>query len=336
MDYNKTFIIAELSANHNQDYNTAVETIKAIAESGADAVKIQTYKPDTFSMDVDNEYFGPQKEGLWKGWRPYDLYKRACTPYEWHEGLQKVAKEHGLIFFSSPFDKNGVEFLEKLNVPYYKIASPEITDIPLIKRAAQTQKPVIISTGLAEIEDIELALQTCYDEGNKEVTLLKCTSQYPATIEAANLNTIPDMKQRFGVKVGVSDHTMGSVVPAVAVSLGAKLVEKHFILDRSMGGPDADFSMEPQEFQQMVNYVRNAEKAMGKVTYEVSEKDKLSRRSLFVTKDLNKGDVLTEDNIRSVRPGYGLHPKKLNEILGQELIKNVKKGEPLNKGRIKE
>ena len=330
----KTLLIAELSANHNQFYNIAETTIKAMANAGANAVKLQTYKPESLSLDVENDYFGPKKEGLWKGWRPYDLYKKASTPYEWHEDLKKVAEDHGLIFFSSPFDIEGVDFLEKLNIPYYKIASPEITDIPLIRKAAETQKPIIISTGLATTEDIELALQTCYDVGNKDVTLLKCTSQYPATIEDANLNTIPDMKKRFGVKVGVSDHTMGSSVPVVAVSLGATVVEKHFILDRSMGGPDAAFSMEPQEFKQMVDDVRNAEKALGQVSYEVSDKDKLRRRSLFITKDLKKGDILTEENVRSVRPGYGMEPKELESMLGKKVNKDVEKGTPLNENLI--
>lgn len=330
MSDNQTFIIAELSANHNNDFDIAVNTIEAMAESGANAVKVQTYTADSLSMDVDNEYFKTKEKGLWKGYRPYDLYKEAAMPYEWQPKLQKVAHNLGLEFFSSPFDLEGIDFLESLDVPKYKIASMEITDIPLIKYAASKGKPMIISTGLAEIEDIEWAVQACRKAGNKDITLLKCTSQYPATIEEANLLTIPDMRQRFGVKVGVSDHTMGSTVPAVAVSLGAEVIEKHFILDRSLGGPDADFSMEPTEFAKMVDEVRKIEKALGTISYEVDEEDRLRRRSLFVTKDIKKGEPITPENIRSVRPGHGLLPKYYDEVIGKKVKKNVQKGTPLS------
>ena len=247
--------------------------------------------------------------------------------YDWQPKLQKIAKNLGLEFFSSPFDLEGVDFLETLNVPRYKIASFEITDIPLITYAASKGKPMIISTGVAEIEDIELALEACYNAGNKDITLLKCTSQYPATIEQANLKTMVDMKERFGVKVGLSDHTMGSLVPTVAVSLGAEVVEKHFILDRSLGGPDFAFSMEPDEFAEMVSAIRNTEKVLGSVTYEVSETDKMRRRSLFVVEDIKAGDIITEKNVRSVRPGFGLHPKYLPEVLGKEATSDLEKGE---------
>lgn len=326
----KTLIIAELSANHNNDFNLAVNTIEAMAVSGADAVKVQTYKPESLTIDSDTGYFTPRTEGLWKGYTPWKLYSEAAMPYEWQPKLKKVAEELGLIFFSSPFDKEGVDFLETLNVPAYKIASFEITDIPLIEYAASKGKPIIISTGVAEIEDIQLVLDTCRKAGNNQITLLKCTSQYPATIEEANLLTIPEMKDRFGVEVGLSDHTMGSLVPTVAVSLGAKVVEKHFILDRSLGGLDSALSMEPHEFKDMVQSVRQAESALGKVTYELKEKDKNRRRSLFLVKDIKKGEKLTTDNIRSIRPGYGLHPKYYDEVLGKKVNKGVKKGTAVN------
>jgi len=322
------FIIAELSANHNNDFDIAVNTIKAMAESGADAVKVQTYTADSLSIDIDNEYYKAKTEGLWKGYRPYDLYKEAAMPYEWQPRLQKVAHGLGLEFFSSPFDKEGVDFLETLNVPKYKIASFEITDIPLIEYAASKGKPMIISTGVAEIEDIQLALDTCRKTGNDDITILKCTSNYPATIEDANLLTIPDLKNRFGTNVGVSDHTMGHTVPVVAVSLGAVVVEKHFILDRTMGGPDSAFSMEPDEFKRMVEEIRNAEKSLGQISYDVSEKDKLRRRSLFVVNNVKQGEKVSVQNVRSVRPGHGAPPRLLPEVLGKIFCKDMKKGEP--------
>ncbi|EJF09711.1 pseudaminic acid synthase [Pontibacter sp. BAB1700] len=326
---NKVFIIAELSANHNNDFSLAVKTIEEIAKTGANAVKIQTYTADSLTLDVDNEYFGPLKDGLWKGTRLYELYTQASMPYEWQPKLKKVAEDLGLVFFSSPFDIEGVDFLESIEVPLYKIASFEITDIPLIKYVASKGKPIIISTGVAEIGDIELAVKTCREEGNNKITLLKCTSEYPAPVEAANLLTIPDLKQRFDVNVGVSDHTMGSIVPTVAVALGAKVVEKHFILDRKLGGPDSAFSMEPHEFTEMVRVVRATEAALGKVVYEVSERNKLRRRSLFVTNDIAEGEVFTYENIKSVRPGYGLHPKLLFDLIGTKAKRAFKKGEPL-------
>lgn len=323
----KVFIIAELSANHNNDFDLAVKTLEAMAESGADAVKVQTYKPESLTIDLDTGYFAPRTEGLWKGYTPWNLYTEAAMPYEWQPKLQKIAHDLGLEFFSSPFDKEAVDFLESLNVPKYKIASFEITDIPLIEYTASKGKPMIISTGVAEIEDIELALEACRKVGNNDITLLKCTSQYPATIEQANLLTIPDLKSRFGVKVGVSDHTMGGLVPIVAVSLGATVVEKHFILDRNLGGPDSAFSMEPHEFKEMVQAVRQAEAALGAVSYEVSDKDKNRRRSLFVVKDIKKGEVITEENVRSIRPGFGMHPKELKNWIGKPSPKSFKRGD---------
>ncbi len=323
------FIIAELSANHNNDWNLTVRTLEAMAKSGANAVKIQTYKPESLTLNMDTGLFAPRTKGLWKGYTPWKLFEEAAMPYDWQPKLKKIAEDLGLIFFSSPFDKAGVDFLENIDVSYYKIASMEITDIPLIEYAASKRKPMIISTGVAEIEDIQLALETCKKVGNNQITLLKCTSQYPASIEEANLLTIPDIKKRFGVNVGVSDHTMGSIVPVVAVSLGAKVIEKHFILDRKLGGPDFAFSMEPNEFKEMVDAVRQVEKAVGKVTYYVSDDDKKHRRSLFVVKDIKAGERFTEENIRSIRPGYGLHPKYLKRVLGREGKKNVEKGTPL-------
>lgn len=326
---NKTLIIAELSANHNNDYNLAVRTIEAMAKAGADAVKVQTYKPESLTLNLDTGPFAPKTEGLWKGYTPWKLYTEAAMPYEWQPKLQKVAEALGLEFFSSPFDLEGVDFLETLNVPRYKIASMEINDLPLIQRAAQTGKPMIMSTGLAEPADIDAAIQTCRDAGNNDITILKCTSQYPATIAEANLLTIPDMIERFGVKVGLSDHTMGHLVPVVAVALGATVVEKHFILDRSLGGPDSAFSMEPKEFADLVKAVREAESALGKVSYEVAEKDKLRRRSLFITENIAAGAEILPHQVRSVRPGHGLPPTAISEVIGKKASRDLSAGTPL-------
>jgi len=332
----KTFIIAEMSANHNQRKDVAIETIKAAKKAGADAIKIQTYTADTLTLDCDAPDFRLGK-GLWEGETLYSLYQKAYTPWEWHEEIFRVAREEGLVCFSTPFDKTAVDFLEQLENPIYKIASFEITDIPLIKYIASKHKPVILSTGIAMEEDIQLALETLREEGCDDITLLKCTSAYPAPIEDANLLTIPDMKQRFGVKVGLSDHTEGSVVPMSAVALGAEVVEKHFIIDRSIGGPDSAFSMEAEEFKQMVDNIRQVEKALGSVFYptDLSKiKGRESSRSLYVAEDIKVGDVVTEQNVRSVRPGYGLHPKYLPEILGKSFNKDLKKGERFELGMV--
>jgi pseudaminic acid synthase len=336
---NNVFIIAELSANHNHDLSIAKETIYAMKESGADAVKLQTYTPDTMTIDCDNEYFQIKQGTLWDGLTLYELYKQAYTPWEWHFELKELAEKLGLTFFSTPFDKTSVDFLEELNVPIYKVASFEITDLPLIEYIASKGKPIIISTGIATIEDIDLAVETCRKNGCEDITLLKCTSAYPAPLEEANLLTIPDMKSRFGVKVGLSDHTLGISAPIAAVSLGAQVIEKHFILDKKLGGPDSAFSLEPKKFAEMVKSIREVEKALGKVTYEVSEKVEKNRvfaRSLFVVKDIKKGDILTEDNIRSIRPGYGLHPKYLKGILGKKVKCDIRKGTPLKLEFIEE
>lgn len=332
-DKSPCFIIAELSANHGHDINIAKETIKAAKECGADAIKLQTYTADTITIDCDNEYFQINQGTLWDGTTLYKLYQEAYTPWEWQKELKEYAESLGLVCFSSPFDQTAVDFLEDLDVPAYKVASFEINDIPLIEYIASKGKPIIISTGIATLEDIELAVETCKKAENDNIILLKCTSQYPAKLEDANLNTMVDLKERFGVTVGLSDHTMDIEVPITAVALGAKVIEKHFILDRSIGGPDADFSLDKKEFKAMVDSVRKAEKAMGIVSYDLDEKKMKSRefsRSLFIVKDVKKGDVITEDNVRSIRPGYGLHTKYYDEVLGKKFNDDLKKGTPLS------
>jgi pseudaminic acid synthase len=332
MKNNKIFIVAEISCNHNQSFDLAVKTIEAIKKSGADAVKIQTYTPETMTINCVNKYFQINKGTLWDGQTLYSLYKKAYTPWEWQPKLKKIAENLGLIFFSTPFDKTAVDFLENMKIPIYKIASFEITDIPLIEYIASKKKPVIISTGIAELKDIEKAIKACKRMGNNKITLLKCTSAYPAPYEEMNLLTLPDMIERFKLPVGLSDHSMGWEVPVAAVALGAKVIEKHFILDRKLGGPDAPFSMEPEEFSQMVKAIRNIEKALGKVSYKLSEKVKKNKqfaRSLFVVKDIKKGEILTEDNVRSIRPGYGLHPEFYYKILGKKAKRDIKRGTPL-------
>ena len=330
---NPCLIIAELSANHNGDLEVAIETIKAAKRTGADAIKLQTYTPDTLTIDCDNEHFRIQGGTLWDGKTLYELYAEAHTPWEWHPQLFKVAKEEGLICFSSPFDFSAVDFLEELNVPAYKIASFEIQDIPLIKYTASKKKPIIISTGIAEEQDIRLAVDTCRNVGNNDIILLKCTSSYPAPLELANLNTISDLKKKFNVEVGFSDHTLGSLAPAIATSLGAKVIEKHFILNKSLGGPDADFSLDEEEFREMVKAVRDTERMLGEVSYVISDKVKKNKkfaRSLFVVEDVKKGEIVSEKNFKSIRPGYGLHPKHTEEIMGKTYTQDLKKGEPLD------
>lgn len=328
-----TFIIAEMSANHNQDFDIAVNTIKAAKEIGADAIKLQTYTADTITLDCDNKYFQIEQDTPWDGQTLYALYKEAYTPWDWQPKLKKIADDLGIICFSSSFDKSSVDFLEKMDVPAYKIASFEITDIPLIKYVAEKGKPVIISTGIAKEEDIEEAVNTCKDAGNEQVILLKCTSSYPAPFKEANLRTIPDLAERFKVISGLSDHTLGIIVPIIAVAIGAKVIEKHFILDKSIGGPDADFSLDKAEFKAMVDAVRNTEIALGNVCYELSENAKKNRmfsRSLFVIKDIKTGEIITEENIRSIRPGHGLPPKFLPDVLGKKVKKDLIKGTPLS------
>lgn len=329
----KVFIIAELSANHNGSLETALKTITAMKESGADAIKLQTYTPDTITLNCDNEMFTISQGTLWDKRKFYDLYAEAMTPWEWHEKLFNHAKSLGMEAFSSPFDPTAVDFLNNLNVPAYKIASFEITDIPLIEYTASKGKPIIISTGIATLADIDDALEACRRMGNNQITLLKCTSAYPAALDEMNLLTIPDMIERFGVTVGLSDHTMSLSAPIAAVALGARVIEKHFILDREMGGADSAFSLEPAEFRLMVDAVRDTERLMGRVTYDLSPKSLKSRefsRSLFIAEDVKAGEIITTANVRSVRPGFGIAPKYLNEILGQSFRVNTVKGTPLS------
>ena len=327
------FIIAELSANHGGDIKIAIETIKAAKRAGADAIKLQTYTADTITLDSKKEHFKINQGTHWDGQYLYDLYKQASLPWNWHTELFQVAKEEGLICFSSPFDFSAVDFLEELDNPIYKIASFEITDIPLISYVASKGKPVIISTGIATIEDIELAIETCKIEGNHDITILKCTSEYPANPEDANLKTIQDIATRFKVKSGLSDHTLGIEAPMIAVAMGAKVIEKHFILNKKIGGPDAHFSLDEMEFKQMVEAVRLTEMLIGTVDYKMTEKRKASRefsRSLFVTESVKKGTLISSENVRSIRPGFGLHPKYYKEVLGKFFSKDVEKGTPLS------
>lgn len=325
------FIIAELSANHNGSLENAIATIKAAKRAGADCIKLQTYTADTITLDSDKDDF-VIKGTIWDGKKLHSLYQEAYTPWEWHEQIYRIAKEEGLICFSSPFDKTAVDLLESLDSPAYKIASFEITDIPLIEYVASKGKPVIISTGIAELPDIELALDACHRMGNHDVALLKCTSSYPAPIEESNMCMVKDLAERFGVVSGLSDHTMGSTVPVVATVFGAKIIEKHFITDRAIGGPDASFSMNEEEFTAMVKAVREAEKAVGKIDYKLTEKQAKGRdfsRSLYIAEDVKKGEEFTEVNLRSVRPGFGLHPKYLSTLLGKKANADFEKGTPM-------
>lgn len=331
-DNHPVFIIAELSANHNQKFDLAVETIKAAGEVGADAIKLQTYTPDTITIDCSNEYFRIKQGTIWDGMTLYQLYKEAYTPWEWQPALMKLAGEIGLICFSSPFDESAVDFLEDMNVPAYKVASFEITDIPLIEHMASKGKPILISTGIATRCDIEEAVNACKRMGNEQIALLKCTSAYPAPLEEMNLRTIPNMAETFDKVVGLSDHSQSISVPVAAAVLGAKIIEKHFILDRKLGGPDAAFSLQPGEFGAMVNAVRDAEKSVGSVTYDLSERTRKSRefsRSLFVVRDIEEGEMLTKENIRSIRPGYGIHPGCLKDVIGKKACTFLKSGTPL-------
>ncbi len=336
-DNHPAFIIAELSANHNQDFEIALKTIKAMKDAGADAVKLQTYTADTITIDSNNDYFKIKSGTIWDGKTLYQLYKEAYTPWEWQPKLKKAAEDLGLICFSSPFDKSAVDFLEKMKVPAYKVASFEINDIPLIEYIASKGKPIILSTGIATLNDIKEATDACRKMKNEQIALLKCTSAYPAPIEEANLETIPNMADKFKTIVGLSDHTLGITVAITATALGAKIIEKHFILDRTLGGVDSSFSLEPDEFKAMVKAIREAEKALGSVNYTLSEKVKKNKkfaRSLFAVKDIKCGENFTEENIRSIRPGDGLPPKHLTDIIGKRAAKDVKKGTPINWDQI--
>lgn len=326
------YIIAEMSANHAGSIERALEMIHVAKEAGADCVKIQTYTPDTMTIDCHNEYFNIEK-GTWEGENLYSLYQKAYTPWEWHEQLRDEAAKVGIDFLSTPFDNTSVDFLEELGMSFYKIASFELVDIPLLEYIASKNKPIIMSTGMGSIEEITEAVDAIYSTGNRQLALMKCSSAYPAKSEEMNLATICDMKKRFDIPVGLSDHSMGAFSAATAVALGANIIEKHFCISRAIKNPDATFSMEPDEFRDMVDQVREVEKAMGKVSYGVSKQEETNacfRRSLFVVKDIAAGEKLTPENIRSIRPAYGLKPKYYKEILGKTAKHAIRRGTPLS------
>ena len=326
------YIIAEMSANHAGSIERALEMIHVAKEAGADCVKIQTYTPDTMTIDCHNEYFNIEK-GTWEGENLYSLYQKAYTPWEWHKQLRDEAAKVGIDFLSTPFDNTSVDFLEELGMSFYKIASFELVDIPLLEYIASKNKPIIMSTGMGSIEEITEAVDAIYSKGNRQLALMKCSSAYPAKSEEMNLSTICDMKKRFGIPVGLSDHSMGAFSAATAVALGANIIEKHFCISRAIKNPDSTFSMEPDEFRDMVDQVREVEKAMGKVSYGVSKQEETNacfRRSLFVVKDIEAGEKLTPENIRSIRPAYGLKPKYYKEVLGKTAKHAIKRGIPLS------
>lgn len=326
----KTMIVAEISANHGHSVEIAKNTIKAAKDAGADYIKLQTYTADTLTLDCDNEYFRINNGTLWDGTTFHKLYQEAYTPWEWHKELFDYAKSIGIGIFSTPFDNTAVDLLVELDAPYMKIASFEINHIPLIKYAASTGKPMIISTGVATLEDIEDAIKACKEVGNNDITLLQCTSEYPAKPEDANLIMIKDLKERFNVKSGLSDHTMGYLVSVAGVLMGASVIEKHFILDRKIGGPDSSFSMTPDEFKEMVDNIRKVEKMIGEVNYEKRSKKSFKfKRSIFVSKDIKKGEKISKDNIKIVRPSDGIAPKYYDEVIGKTVNKNLDFGMPL-------
>ena len=332
-----TYLVAELSGNHNQNFEQAVEMVKAAGDAGADAIKLQTYTPDTITIDCDNEYFVIREGTVWEGKTLYELYQEAYTPWEWQPKLKEIANELGMDLFSTPFDSTAVDFLEEMEVPCYKIASFEIVDLPLINKVAATGKPMIISTGMATLAEIGEAVTTAREAGCSQLCLLKCTSAYPASPEMMNLRTIPHLSEKFDVVAGLSDHTLSLEVPVTAVALGARVVEKHFTLDRNLPGPDSTFSLEPQEFKEMVESVRTVEKALGSISYGSSDDEKASRifrRSLFVVEDMEEGDEFKVENVRSIRPGLGLHPRHLSEIIGGRAKVAIKRGTPLTRDLI--
>lgn len=329
----RTYIVAEMSANHLQDYDRAKEIIRAAADAGADAVKLQTYTPETITLDCDNKYFQITQGTIWDGTTLHKLYETAYTPWEWHPALRDYAMELGMECFSSPFDASAVDFLSGMDMPAYKIASFEINDIPLLRKIAKIGKPVIIATGVAYLEDIERAVRVCKEEGNEQVILLKCTSTYPSPYEDMNLKVIPNMAEVFDCITGLSDHSLGSAAAVASVALGAKMVEKHLTLARADGGPDAAFSMEPAEFKRMVEEIRIVEKAVGRVTYKLTDKQKRSKedsRSLFVVKDMKAGEEFTRENLRSIRPAFGMHPMHYEEVLGKRARTDLVKGTPMD------
>lgn len=325
------YVIAEMSANHDQNFDKAVKIIEAAKKAGADAVKTQTYTADTITLDCDNEYFRI-KGTIWEGKNLYQLYQEALMPWEWMPKLKKVCHDLGMDFFSTPFDHTAVDFLEKLDVPAYKVASFELVDIPLLKKIAQTGKPIIMSTGMATVEEINEAIQVISGSGKSSLALLKCTSAYPAPAQEMNLNTIAYLAKTYGVPVGLSDHTLGNAVAVASVALGGCIIEKHLTLSRQDPGPDSAFSTEPHEFKAMVDDIRTVEQALGEVTFEVTEKQKenrVFRRSLFVVKDIREGEYFSSENVRSIRPGHGMHTRYLDQVCGRKALKDIKRGTPL-------
>jgi pseudaminic acid synthase len=330
---NPVYIIAELSANHKQDFGRAVRLIEAAKEAGADAIKLQTYTPDTITISSNRKEFRIGGGTIWDGRSLHELYGEAFTPWDWQPKLKEIANALGLTLFSSPFDQSAVDFLEQMNVPAYKVASPELIDLPLIQKIAKTGKPLIISTGMATLDEIEEALTTARRSGADEIALLKCTSAYPSPAEEMNLRTIPELERRFRVPVGLSDHTTGIAVPVASVALGARIIEKHLTLARSDGGPDSAFSLEPHEFKAMAAAVRFAEKALGTVQFGPTEREQASlafRRSLFVIENIKRGEAFTSKNVRSIRPAHGLHTRHLDQVLGQHATCDIEKGTPLD------
>lgn len=326
-----TYIIAEMSANHNQDFKKAVKIVEAAKRVGADAIKLQTYTPDTITINCDNEYFRI-KGTVWEGKTLYELYGEAYTPWEWQPELKQVADKLGLHFFSTPFDHSAVDFLEDMGVPAYKVASFELVDLPLLRKIGATGKPVIMSVGMASLTEIDEAVNTLKNAGSKQIALLKCTSAYPATPEEANLRTIPHLAETFGVIAGLSDHTLGSTVAVASVALGACIVEKHFTLSRKDAGPDSSFSMNPEEFKKMIEDIRTVERALGAISYELTESQKNSvcfRRSLFVIKDVKRGEKISHENVRSIRPADGIGTKYIDIIMGKRFKKDIIRGTPL-------
>ena len=331
------FIIAELSANHNQNFQIAKDTVYAAKEAGADAIKMQTYTPDSITINSNNECFRIQQGGVWDGKTLYELYSEACTPWEWQKELKAIADEIGLICFSSPFDKKAVDFLDDLSVPAFKIASLEITDIPLIEYAASKGKPIILSTGVATLSEIEQAISACKAIGNDQVAVLKCTSAYPSPLHQTNLRTISDISSRFNVLSGLSDHTLGDIASITAVALGARIIEKHFILNDNVGGPDSHFSLTAEQFNVMVRHIREVETVMGEISYELPPgvlAAREMRRSLFIVRNVARGEKISEANVRSIRPGHGLPPKLFPSILGKTFSQDVKMGTPLEEKHI--
>lgn len=325
------YVVAEMSANHNQDFDRAIRLVEAAKQAGADAIKVQTYTPDTMTIDCDSEHFQIQGT-LWDGRTLYDLYKEAYTPWDWQPRLKQIADELGIDLFSTPFDVTAVDFLEDMGVPAYKIASFENVDLPLLRQIAATGKPVIMSTGMATLAEIDEGVRAIRESGSGQLALLKCVSAYPARPGEMNLRTIPNLAETFHLPVGLSDHTLGTAVPVAAVALGACIVEKHFTLSRAIPGPDSAFSLEPQEFDEMVRDIRVTERALGQVCYEVTEQELASRdlrRSLFVVRDVEAGEMFTAENVRSIRPGHGLHPRHLGEVIGRRASRDIERGTPL-------